>query len=284
MGAQRSSPWLCQTVVGLSLPSLALRSLSQVHMKLNFSPFSLLLALSLSLASCNKPTDIVFGPEPLKQIAEQGDQFKKLSGEDRTLLVGYLTASELGKVFGAEIKPATGRTVGEVLSDARAWRERMKVAEVEATKRQAEEEALKAKVLAERKAISDRIATSVVVAVTDKEVLPKNYSVERYSDMLVLHYALENKSAKTIRQLKGRVIFLDATGDKIGWLPVDFDEPIVPGKTLKTTTGRGWKLNSFMNSDIEKIAARDFSSMKASFELEAIAFEGGEVLKAPELK
>ena len=36
---------------------------------------------------CSKPQDIVFGPEPLKQIAEQGDQFKKLPEEERALLV-----------------------------------------------------------------------------------------------------------------------------------------------------------------------------------------------------
>jgi hypothetical protein len=243
-----------------------------------------LLFLVVVIAGCSKPTDIVFGPEPLKQMSEQGEQFKKLPEDDRTLLVGYLTAAELGKAFGAEIKPATGRTVGEVLADARAWREKMKAAEAEAKKRQAEEAALKAKVLAERKAISDRIAQSVVVAVTDKRVLPKNYDVGRYSEMLVLHYAVENKSDKTIRQLKGQVIFLDATGDKVGDLRVDFDEPVAPGKTLKTTTGRGWRLNSFMNSDIENIAARDFGSMKVRFEAEAIAFEGGEVVRAPELK
>lgn len=158
----------------------------------------------------------------------------------------------------------------------------MNAAKAEAKKRQAEEEALKAKVIAERKTVSDKILASVVVAVTDKKVLPKNYDVGRYEEMLILHYAVENKSDKTIRQLKGRINFFDATGDKVGDLRVDFDEPIASGKTLKTTTGRGWKLNPFLNNDINKIAARDFNTMKANFEAEAIAFEGGEVLKAPE--
>jgi hypothetical protein len=39
-----------------------------------------------------------------------------------------------------------------------------------------------------------------------------------------------------------------------------------------------------MNGEIEKIADREFSSMKATFEPESIAFEGGEVLKAPSLE
>lgn len=247
------------------------------------SRLSVLVSLALIVA-CSKPTDIVFGPEPLKQMAEQGERFKKLPEEDRVLLAGYLTALAIGKAFGADLKPAAGRTVGEVLADARKWREKLQIAEAEAKKRQAEQEALKAKVQAERKAIADRISQSVVVAVTDKKVLPKNYSVGRYSEMLVLHYAVENKSPRTVLQLKGRVIFLDATGDKVGSLLVDFDEPIGPGKTLKTTTGRGWRLSSIGRDDIERIAAREFDSMKVKFEAEAIAFEGGEVLRTPESK
>jgi hypothetical protein len=244
--------------------------------------FVVILALAL-LAGCSNPKDIVFGPEPLKQIAEQGDQFKKLSEEDRALLVGYLTITEMGKAFGADVKPATGRTVGEVLVDAKAWKEKIKAAEAEEKKREAEADALKNKILAERKAVADKISTSVVVAIIDKTVLPENYDAGRYSEMLSLKYAIENKSDKTILQLKGRVTFKDATGDEIGWLSVDIDEPVKPGQTLNTTTGRGWKINKFMNGEIEKIAGREFSSMKATFEPESIAFEGGEVLKAPDL-
>ena len=102
--------------------------------------------------------------------------------------------------------------------------------------------------------------------------------------MLSLNFAIKNKSDKGIRQLKGRVTFKDATGDRIGSLPVDFDEPIGAGKTRKTDTGRGWKINEFRNGEIERIAGRELSSMTATLEPESIAFEGGEVLKAPELR
>lgn len=245
--------------------------------------YSTIILMLVFIAGCSNPKDIVFGPEPLKQMAEQGEQFKKLSEEDRTLLVGFLTITEMGKVFGTDAKPFTGRTVGEVLVDARTWKEKMKAAEAEEKKQEAEAEALKNKVLAERKVIANKILASVVVAIIDKIVLPENYDAGRYSNMLSLKYAIENRSDKTIRQLKGRVIFKDATGDEIGWLPVDIDEPVRAGQTLKTTTGRGWKINQFMNGEIEKIAGREFSSMKATFEPESIAFEGGEILKAPDL-
>jgi hypothetical protein len=210
-----------------------------IHHMAALGRLALVLALIVTLAGCSKPTDIVFGPDPLKQIAEQGDRFKKLSEDDRSLLVAYLTVSAMGKAFGAEIKPATGRTVGEVLVDARAWREKVRAAEAGAKQREAAEAALKVIVVAERKAIADKIAESVIVAITDKKVLPKDLNAGRFNDLLVLHYAIENKSDKPIRQLKGQVVFLDATGDKVGDLPVDIDERVAPGKKLKTTTGRG---------------------------------------------
>lgn len=244
---------------------------------------SAVLLATFLLAACSKPQDIILGPEPLKQMAEQGEQFKKLPEEDRALLVAYLGVTEMGKVFGAEVKSPTGRTVGEVLVDARAWKTKMQVAEAEAKKKEAEAEALKAKVVAERKAVAERISASVTVAIVGTRILPENYDVGRYNDLLSISYAIENKSDKAIRQLKGQVVFKDATGDKIGSLPVDFDEPVAPGKTLKTTTGRGWKINKFRNEEIERIAARDFTSMTATFIPESIAFEGGEVLRAPEL-
>jgi hypothetical protein len=45
-----------------------------------------ILLFSLTLSACSKSEDIIFGAEPLKQMAEKGDKFKKLSEEDRILL------------------------------------------------------------------------------------------------------------------------------------------------------------------------------------------------------
>lgn len=244
---------------------------------------SIILVLALFVIGCSDPKDIILGPEPLKQIAEQGDKFKKLSEEDRTLLAGYLTLMEMGKAFGADIKPVAGRTVGEVLTDARAWKEKIKASEAEAEKQNAEAEVLKNKILAERDAVASKISTSVVVAIVEKNVLPKDYNAGRFSEMLSLKYAIQNKSEKTIKQLKGLVTFKDATGDEVGALYVDIDEPIDAGQTLTTTTGRGWELNQFSNGSVEKIAQRDFGSMTASFVPESIAYGDGEVLKSPSL-
>ena len=161
-------------------------------------------------------------------------------------------------------------------------KEKVKAGAIEAKKREADAAILKAKVIAEKKAIAERISQSVLVAVIGTRVFPINYSAGRYSPMLTISYAIQNKSEKAVRQLKGRVVFKDATGDVIGELPVNIDEQIGVGMTIKTSTGRGWRLTNFMDGEAEKIAGREFSSMSALFEPESIAFAGGEILKAPD--
>jgi hypothetical protein len=243
------------------------------------------LGLCIALSACGNPKNIVFGPEPLKQIGEQGDKFKKLSKEDRELLVEYLMTAEVGEIahetFGTQLtpmRPVTGKTVGEVLDDAREWKAAKTAAEEAAEaarlKREAEEKALREKAIAEAKAISDRMAASVVVAIVNKKV-----HSQRFGELLMFDYAIQNKSDKGIRQIKGVVRCTDATGDEIGWLKDDIDTDIAPGQTVKTDTGSGWEVNQFRNSSIEKIAARDSSDMKVTFYPTSIAFDDGEVLK-----
>jgi hypothetical protein len=244
----------------------------------------LLLVGFVVISGCSDPRDIVLGNDPIKQLSEQGEQVKKLSEHDRKLLAAYFMANAMGNALGNGQKSFAGMTVGEVLKEAEVWKLKMQAQADQDKKNQAEAEALKISMIAERKAIADKITASVLVAVVGKDVLPQDYDISRYDDLLTISYAIENKAAKNIVQLKGQIIFTDATGDEIGSLPVDFNEKVVSGKVLKTTTGSGWKINKFHRGDIEKIAEADFNLIKTNFIPEAIAFEDGEVIKAPELK
>lgn len=236
---------------------------------------------ALVVTGCTQPQDIVFGAEPMKTIEEKGDLIRKLPEEDRKLLVGYLMANELAGKFGGG-NAVAGRTVGEVLASARTWKLELEKKAEEEKRRRAEAEALKQQVEAERKAIVERIANVVTVAVTGKRVLPEDPRQRRYGNELLLNYAVENRSDKDIRMLKGRMHFLDATGDEIGWLPLTFDERIAAGGVLKTDTGLIWKLNEFRRGNIEKIAGAPLDGMTTRFEPLSVAFADGEVIKAPE--
>lgn len=238
--------------------------------------------VATALSACNSPKDIVLGPDPLKQLSEQGDQFRKLSEEDRKLLVGYLAAQSITAALSNKTPTSTGKTVGEALNDAAKWREQTTLEEAQQAKRDAEALALRAKVAAEAAKISEQLATMVTVAVTGKVVLPKNYDAGRYHELLMIKYALENKSEKGIKQIKGQVFFTDPTGDPVGNLGVEIDNAIAPAQTIKTDTGIGWKITGFSRGDIEKIAERDFDSMAGRFVIKSIAFKDGTVIRTPE--
>lgn len=214
-----------------------------------------MLFLTLFIAGCGNPDEIVFGPEPLKQMAEQGEQFKKLSQDDRILLVGYLTHIEKEE-SGSYANLVAGRTVREVL--------------IEAKKQKAEAESIRNRT----KRIADELSSSVEVAIIDKIVSS--------GEFLMLQYAVENRTGRIIRQLKGEVTFKDATGDEILMLDIDIEEPVAPGETLITTTDKGWTFFRGQQYGIGRIVGRDLNSMKVTFKPTAIAFEGGYILKAPE--
>ena len=255
-------------------------------MKRLFALFAV--AAACLLAACSKPTDIVFGPEPLKQMAEQGDQFRKLPEADRQLLGSYLAVSELGKAFsgfaaaiGARAPqgvpaPVAGRTVGEVLVDARAWKAKAEATAAADKKREQEAAALVAKVEAERKAFADKMASQVTVAFVNKQLRKGDFS-----DQLVVNFAVENKAAKVISQIKGRLIFSDISGAELGTVKVEFDEKFVPGTPKRTDTGKYWAITGFGDDGIRKAAEMSDYNLRGRFEIDSIAFADGEVLRAP---
>lgn len=230
----------------------------------------------LILSGCNDPNNIVLGIDPTKQLTE--DSIKKLSEEDRILLAQYLIRNELAKITNTSISLA-GKTVGEVIKEAKELKQH------EIIQAKLDEE-VKAKVQAEREQISNIIQSSANVVVTGKLVQPKNYENNQYDDLLLFQYNIENKSAKGIKQVNGSILVTDMIGDLVGTLYINmsFSTPIKPGKSLNTDLGIGWKINPFLNGDIERIASKDESTIHAKFVPDAIAFDDGEIIKLPEHK
>lgn len=243
---------------------------------------TLLAALLVGMAACSDPKDIIFGPDPLKTLEDKGEQIRKLSEDDRKLLVAYLMANQLGSKLDGVPDQSIGRTVGEVLVSAEKWKTEQEAKAVEAKKQAEEAAALASKVEAEKRVIAARIAKAVTVAITGKRILPEDMYARRFQDELLMQYAIENKGEKEIRLLKGRMYFMDAAGDEVGWLPLTFDQKVAAGQTLKTNTGRIWKLTPYGPRELSKIAHLPIDGMKTRFEAESIAFSDGEVIKAPE--
>lgn len=247
------------------------------------SKLLIILSIAVILSACSKPEDIVLGSEPLKTLDTNSDLIKKLPEEERKLLFSYIAYKNIIQNKDQINEDSiVGLTVGETLKKAKTWKAAQEEKLAEQKRRQQEAEALKAKIQEDRKQISEKIANLVTVAVTGKEVLNEDIYARRFDDELLLKYAIENKSAKDIRLLKGRMYFYDATGDELGWLPLTFQEKINAGKILKTDTNRVWRIRSHGPGEIKKIANASFDGMTTKFQAESISFTDGEVIKTPE--
>src|SRR4051794_2319130 len=86
--------------------------------KLKFPVFTLAV---LILTACSNPNDIRFGNNPSQDIRKNADVLSKLAPEDLILLSTYLVYADTSQRKG-QPNPAAGKTVGEVLNDAKAWK------------------------------------------------------------------------------------------------------------------------------------------------------------------
>lgn len=247
-----------------------------------------LLVSAFLVAGCSQPTDIVLGNKPIETISANSEQIRKLPEEDRELLMRFLLAREVLAVLpGAQGDSSAasvglaGRTVGEALELARAWEKENKARQAAREEAERQAEALRQKVLADQQKVQQEISAAVTVALVKKQVLPADAMNGRYTDMLKIIFAVENKSPSAIKLLKGKAVFKDLAGDPLGELSVEFDEGFAPGKMVTTSGGVVWRLNEFLSGEIEQIARTNPENLRFTFLPEALVFEDGKVLKIP---
>lgn len=244
----------------------------------------------LSLTACSNPKEIVLGSEPLKELTQNADTIRKLPEDERNLLLEYVASADMVSAFGdksMKIK-VSGKTVGEVIEDAKLWKQKKKEIEESEKKRKLEEEqriqkqkeeelALAKKVEEANKIINFKISQAVTVSVL-KRTIRKRGAYE-FEDFMLFDYAVENKSDQAIKLIKGSLLCVDLLGEKIGDLSVTFDQTLKAKSITKTDTGSGWRVRGFGRSELEEIADHSWDSMKCSFNTKAVAFEDGSSLK-----
>lgn len=238
-----------------------------------------LIIMALFATACSDPKDFIFSNEPLKQISDNPDIFKRLSEDERRLLAGYLAANELSSAFGSK-KQIAGLSVSDVLNDAQAWQKRIQDSAEETLNRQNEANELAQKVATEQKAISEKIASMVSVAITEKKSLKRDFSKNRAHDLLVLKIVFENKQSKSIKQIKGYFNFFDPSNDFIGRLSIDINQVIKPNEIVKENNDFMWNADPFASDDIKNLYALPANGFTYSFTPLSIAFEDGEVIKS----
>jgi hypothetical protein len=157
---------------------------------------------------------------------EEIKNVKGLTIDEVRLLIAYQIRGGIGQAFGGQVKNPVGKTVGELIDDARKEAATEKTA-ADNQKRLAD--AAKAK----EDAAAAELRKSLNLTVYDKGFIPSNATAGRYRDYITLRCAYENTSAKDIRAFKGTVVFQDLFGSPIYRVTVTISDPIRNGAQAK---------------------------------------------------
>jgi hypothetical protein len=233
-----------------------------------------ILTVLIFLSACGNPTDIRFGVNPVEDLRKNEEVLKKLPAEDFSLLASYINFAEANKGKG-QGHPATGKSVGETLQEAKSWQEAQSAAAAIERKRQEEESVRVAKLEAERKFRRDKVAGIVQISFVKRTVVPANPGGNPAEPMVVLEYDIENKGGKAISALKGRGVYRDLSGKTIIDYPFQTQKTVPVGAHIRI-------IQSYRivpeGRDIANLANAEEGKFSFTFEPEVLILDGGEIL------
>ena len=216
----------------------------------------LLSALVVFLLAACSSIDKKYSEDSFKEDVKELK--KELSGEDFEILTKEIMRSLM------KSEDIEGKTYSELLKEGKAWEERQK--EIEA-----EQKALADKALREEQERIDRLTKAVMVSCFEKGF--ENYN---YQDYITYKFAIQNKSDKDFRAIKGTLIFTDLFDDKIKSMTFKYDQPIKAGESV--TWDAQTSYNQFIDED-KSMKNKDLKDLKVIWKPEKIIFEDGTTLE-----
>ena len=216
----------------------------------------LVIGLAGLLFSCSSPLDKKYNEATaevdLKEVAE------KLDTTEMYLLAGSMFRIQLE---GGNI---ADMTYGEILASGKKWKAEQEKIEQEQ------------KILAEKAAKDEaeriaRLHQSVMVS-----CFQKGYTEADYQEYITYKFVIQNKSAKTMRAVKGSITFTNLFDEEIKSLNFVYDQPIEAGNqaTWNATT----EYNQFMSED-QALLNKDLKDLKVVWKPEKVIFADGSTLE-----
>ena len=114
----------------------------------------------------------------------------------------------------------------------------------------------------------------VVVTVTSKKNLPKDYDAGRYSERCQFVFNVENMTDKDIKGVQGTLKICDLFGEEIISFGCDFTGQNVPAKKSVDYTEMGIDINEFMDSHV-KLYNTDLDDLTFEYTINNIVYSDG---------
>jgi hypothetical protein len=238
----------------------------------------LVLLSFLLLTACNSAKDAPL-PRDLEQMDSIKPAMEKLSVEERELAVGYImrhtVAAKLGGLFGGKEGPGIpeGMTIGKAIEEQRKFK-------ADAAIEEAKQQALKAKLQAEREAAQKQMREAVTVTLVSKGLASeRDYSGMVIDENLRVKFGYNNNTGKDIAGVKCHVSIKDLFGEEISGFVISNDTTIPAGQSVTWTGERSVNFSLGNNKD-RKFAELGEDKYKVVWEPEMIVFRDGSKLSA----
>lgn len=234
----------------------------------------------VALAACSGPKDTPL-PRELDKMETIKPSMEKLSPEERELVAGYVMrhtiGAKIGAMFGGKEGPGIpeGMTIGKAIEEQRKFK-------TDAALEEAKQQALKAKLLAEREAVLKPMRDAITVTLISKTINPEyGRSGILMDEFLVVTFGYKNNTEKDIAGVKGYISVKDLFDDEISGFLVSNDNTIKAGETITWTGSRTVKY-AFGNNKDRKLALLEDDKFKVTWDPKVIVFKDGTTLKVPD--
>lgn len=225
------------------------------------------------LAACSGPKDTPL-PRELDKMETIKPAMEKLTPEERELAGSYILRHTIGSkmkgMFGGKEGPGIpdGMTLGKAIDEQRKFK-------ADAALEEAKQQALKAKLQAEREAAMKPMREAITVTLVSKRIKPQNgYGGMLLDENLVVTFGYKNNTDKDIAGVKGRISVKDLFGDEISAFLISNDTTIKAGQTASWTGSRSVKYAFGDNKD-RKLAELEDDKYKVVWDPKMIVFKDG---------
>lgn len=222
----------------------------------NTQLFFFTVCISAILFSCSSPLDKKYNDETAKEDIEAIKE--NIDSTDVKLLARSMMRLKI------QDKNLKEMTYSEILEKGKKWK-------TEQDKILAEQKALADKARKEEMERRKRLSQAVTVSCFEKGYLEVDY--EEY---ITYKFAIQNKSEKDIRAIKGQITFTNLFDDEIQSLSFVYDQPIKAESeiTYNATTD----YNQFKDED-QTLKNKDLENLKVIWKPEKIIFADGSTLE-----
>jgi hypothetical protein len=238
-----------------------------------------ILLCSIVLAACSGPKDTPL-PRELDKMDTIKPAMEKLTAEERELAAGYIMrhtiGAKLGGLFGGKEGPGIpdGMTIGRAIDEQRKFK-------ADAAIEEAKQQALKAKLQAEREAAQKQMREAVTVTLVSKKLATEHgYSGIVTDENLRVVFGYKNNTDKEVAGVKGHVSVKDLFGEEISGFQISNDTTIPAGQSTTWTGSRSVRFSLGRNND-RKFAELGEDKYKVVWEPEMIVFKDGTKLTGP---